>query len=712
MKNIRMERTVVGNFPGRVVESSLSMNNLGLVMDMLAKGYADRPGAAVREYVSNAWDSHVLANQSRAVEVTLPTALNPLLVVQDWGVGMSLEHILSHFINFIESSKTKDNRGIGGKGIGAKAGLAVGEQFTVRAVKDGLLNVFVMRRNGMAIQSSFAIENRPTEEPNGVRVEVPVTSPQSFEHSRMREVLSGWSTKDVKVLNLDSDVRLTDEWVSLEHGFVSPEFFGDECGVGRMFSYGMVRVGPVAYPYNLSGGHSYSMRDFCVSLPIGTVEFAANREAVDPSVASNQRTVNKYLGLLQEDAKAHFESLVAGVSTLTDAVRLANSVAAREFNVNVMFEGNEVPQNIVLGQGKAMMLSMTRNDETRSGKTVSRNSGLMHLGTARTKYHLLHNDLGYSTDRTVRLLHEAYRLKVDDLPSDNPLHFMLVEKDTNPVILGLGQTQEFIISTIQGATVTLRQKERDAAKAAGTPVVRDNSLAKRKVTWQGLDHFLTGMTLEAVAAEMGDNPDRTYLLTVEDSNTYERHRKNAAAITALTGEQNKFCYILIPSHIRLTDRYAEFLGLSLLTDADVDTLGKSAPTIATVKDAPLVRALLTIDPGNLDALFTRVNRTGTLDATAWKFLKRVGGARDEVQRVRDLMDNEVTRNAALRGMGEETTMPEVDDYFHMLRFISRWYYDGESNTQRYIQREWNRFVEDNPGLGLEATPVATCTKED
>ena len=57
----------------------------GLVMDILAKLYANPLAAAIREYTSNAIDAHVAAGVDRPVEVTLPSRRNQWLTVRDYG---------------------------------------------------------------------------------------------------------------------------------------------------------------------------------------------------------------------------------------------------------------------------------------------------------------------------------------------------------------------------------------------------------------------------------------------------------------------------------------------------------------------------------------------------------------------------------------------------------------------------------------------------
>ena len=59
----------------------------------LIRMYSNPRLAALREYTSNARDSHKQSGYKGPVEVTLPSALHPFLTIKDYGLGLSREEI-------------------------------------------------------------------------------------------------------------------------------------------------------------------------------------------------------------------------------------------------------------------------------------------------------------------------------------------------------------------------------------------------------------------------------------------------------------------------------------------------------------------------------------------------------------------------------------------------------------------------------------------
>ena len=94
-------------------------------MDVLAKLYDNPVEAAIREYVSNAYDANVEAGSTEPVHLHVPTEDEPYLEVSDTGDGLDYLGIVSVFANFGTSTKRDSNEFIGGFGIGSKSGLAI-----------------------------------------------------------------------------------------------------------------------------------------------------------------------------------------------------------------------------------------------------------------------------------------------------------------------------------------------------------------------------------------------------------------------------------------------------------------------------------------------------------------------------------------------------------------------------------------------------------
>lgn len=145
-----------------------------LIMDVLAKLYDNPVEAAIREYVSNAYDANVEAGSTEPVHLHVPTEDEPYLEVSDTGNGLDYLEIVSVFANFGTSTKRDSNEFIGGFGIGSKSGLAISDKIHVSSICKGLLNEFVIERKDGILQTRFIVENKETTSPSGTTVTVNV----------------------------------------------------------------------------------------------------------------------------------------------------------------------------------------------------------------------------------------------------------------------------------------------------------------------------------------------------------------------------------------------------------------------------------------------------------------------------------------------------------------------------------------------------------
>lgn len=204
--------------------AKLDKSSANLVMDMLAKLYSEPYAAALREYVSNAYDANIEANSAKPVEVHLPEVGEPYLSIRDYGNGLDYLGIVSVFANFGTSTKRDSNEFIGGFGIGSKSGLAISDSIHVTSICNGLLNEFVLERTPNGIFTRFTKENEETSEPSGTAITIDLRDKieDSYDEGHYYGMMSpfttlcGWSKNEVYVTNQKfteiNDYRIPDTW--------------------------------------------------------------------------------------------------------------------------------------------------------------------------------------------------------------------------------------------------------------------------------------------------------------------------------------------------------------------------------------------------------------------------------------------------------------------------------------------------------------------
>lgn len=249
----------------------IAVNSLPHLMKMMSNIYSDVVMAVIREYCTNAIDSHMAAGQTKPIEVTSPSRLNPNFVVKDFGVGMSLDDIRNIYAMYGESTKRKDENQTGQIGIGAKVGLAYTNQFTIDSNKDGRKVVAVIGYNEEGSGEIQIVIDTDTTEPNGVTVTVPVNNDIHDFESKLRTF---HKYVDPGLMLLDGHeyprdpyrIELTDDIA------IQPRNYWRTSDV--------LVMGNVAYPLNGYGESQMFESDFQVifKVPMSSVNFPPTRE--------------------------------------------------------------------------------------------------------------------------------------------------------------------------------------------------------------------------------------------------------------------------------------------------------------------------------------------------------------------------------------------------------------------------------------------------
>lgn len=298
-----------------------------LIMDVLAKLYDNPIEAAIREYVSNAYDANVEAGSTEPVHLHVPTEDEPYLQVSDTGNGLDYLEIVSVFANFGTSTKRDSNEFIGGFGIGSKSGLAISDKIHVSSVCNGLLNEFVIERKNGILQTRFIVENKKTMSHSGTTVTVNLNKnfiePDAITlFTRYQYVIDGWSVKELIVDNppnkFINNERVSDTYHKIPNTntWLTNEPLATEDYDGTKQR---IRVGHVLYKIpddivqKLPDGIYYTIWKINMvhDVPIGEIKVNYAREKID---ISDNKTVKKLISIMKQAYKEYlreYESIVS-----------------------------------------------------------------------------------------------------------------------------------------------------------------------------------------------------------------------------------------------------------------------------------------------------------------------------------------------------------------------------------------------------------------
>lgn len=287
----------IGVLPGEQVDMTFDENSLGFLADILINMYSDKEMAVIREYSTNARDSHIRAGIDRPIEITTPSYLSYFFKVKDYGIGMSRQDIIDIYSKYGASTKRvrADENGL--LGIGAKSGLTYTDQFTIVAVKDGAkINVAVSRAVDGGGSMTILSETQTTE-PNGVEIVIPVTRNNSFEH-KCQKFFQYWDASEVLINGKPPRTADLNKLTDRIHLKSDVDYYDKP----------IVVMGGV--PYEINQDQIRMPNSLVAFVEIGTVAFQPNREYLHYT----PKTISALNGLKEE----YRENLVKTVQKEVD----------------------------------------------------------------------------------------------------------------------------------------------------------------------------------------------------------------------------------------------------------------------------------------------------------------------------------------------------------------------------------------------------------
>lgn len=360
--------TVEGNI-ATDTSTRMSISDEGTVhiMSLLTDLYSNPNLAVLREYSSNALDSHKEAGQTRPIEVTLPSNFNPVFVVKDFGIGMSADTIRTIYSSYGASTKRKDFTQVGAFGLGCKAALTMTQQFTLVSIKDGRKSTAIISRDEDGVGSVNVVAEMDTTEENGVTVTVPIKDPHLF-NSAVEDFFFTWEAGTVLVDGVAPASASTGEYFRTTSGHT---LIGS-----KQANTGFLAVmGGISYRVRFSElginnwGNSVETQfsNLCArtlhvisDVPIGSIDLTPSREDIRYSTRTTKflrglfdqiiTEIPEFIESQIKDAKTRREVLKAMIywNTLSDLYRAhTKSKGGASHSIrDILWNGERVPSSI------------------------------------------------------------------------------------------------------------------------------------------------------------------------------------------------------------------------------------------------------------------------------------------------------------------------------------------------------------------------------
>lgn len=293
---------IQGSLPGEDVQMTLDSNSLAHLMTVLSNLYSNKPLAVVREYSTNARDSHIEAGVDRPIEISTPTDFMPFLKIRDYGVGMDAETIRNVYSRYGASTKRNTNLQNGMLGLGSKSALTYTTQFNITGVKDGIKTYVVVSRSADGSGVMKIISQAPTDEHNGVEISIPVSNRREIDNI-VYSFFRFWKPGTVHINGK-------------EPAQVQGMQIGKFLVTAEQQDY--VVMGNVAYPvpheHRIFTGDLYVRTGVVAYVEMGEVNFTPSRESLHLTDLTKE-TLKRLSKEFDAEARKHLTEKIAGAAT-------------------------------------------------------------------------------------------------------------------------------------------------------------------------------------------------------------------------------------------------------------------------------------------------------------------------------------------------------------------------------------------------------------
>ena len=265
--------------------------------------YSNPLGSMIRELSTNAYDAHVMVGKAdEPFHLTLPNSLEPSFKIRDFGPGLSHNDIMNIYTTFFESTKTNSNDVVGCLGLGSKSPFGVSDSFTVTSFFQGEKTIYSAFLNEDRIPSIALFHKEPTDEPNGLEIEVAINADDFRVFNReVNGQLKYFKTKPLVFGNSNFEWNVDEEYL----------YSGSNWKMVKGGGSPRVVQGQIQYPINVRNmGKEFDdapdvvrellNKSVLFEVNIGDVNIAPSREALSYDAKTNQNIIKAAEKILEE----------------------------------------------------------------------------------------------------------------------------------------------------------------------------------------------------------------------------------------------------------------------------------------------------------------------------------------------------------------------------------------------------------------------------
>jgi hypothetical protein len=302
-----------------LVENNFTIKNCSKAFRILSdKLYSDKIGAVIRELSTNAYDSHVEANNPNPFDVHLPNMIEPYFYIRDYGTGISPENIINVYCEFFNSTRSNSNEMVGMLGLGSKSPFCYTDKFSVTSWYNGKKHIYSAYINETGVPSITKMFECESNEPNGLEIKFPVNS------NDFREFAAKISTI-YQYFKIKPNIIGINQTIPEVNYILKGNGWGIREGSWRAGGSCNAIMGNISYPIaanNLGAltdiEHSLFYSPIDINFNIGEVDIAASREQLSYDDISI-KNIKRKISFVRKNMVSVLNDSISSAKTLWDA---------------------------------------------------------------------------------------------------------------------------------------------------------------------------------------------------------------------------------------------------------------------------------------------------------------------------------------------------------------------------------------------------------
>jgi hypothetical protein len=312
-------------------ESQFRMKASRKAFQILSDLYSDKPLAIVRELGANARDAMTAAGKgNQPFHVKVPNIVEPWIIIEDKGTGISHEDIYNVYATYFESTKSESNDFVGCLGLGSKSPFCYTDNFLVTSVHNGVKRIYNAFFNSNQTPAISLLSAENTDQDNGVAIQIPVN--KNDIGNFLQAIKKAFRFYSIKPTITGGQI----DWNKHDLLFSGT---GWESYNGLEYGQSFAIMGGVSYPidhYKIDHKNQsfIAKAGIVMYFEIGELDVAPSREALSYD-HSTIDALNKKVEFIIKDFGEKFSENISNSKNLLEALKAGYSIRKKFSHLNL-----------------------------------------------------------------------------------------------------------------------------------------------------------------------------------------------------------------------------------------------------------------------------------------------------------------------------------------------------------------------------------------